>query len=573
MRKKIIIIVLILIAIITGGYLYLRYGVLKSKDFKPDLSTSKSILDLRPSLIAKLKQIVKDGSDGLYVLDIKDIEPDVANSKINLTGVTVLADSIVLKRLDSLKKAPDQTFKILATSIQVDGIQLSDLLSNDKIDLKNVFIIKPIIEVFKNEKAYNKTDRINDTLSLYDKIQKTLPGLSISKTLIKDAVIKNYNLDKKTTSTFNDLTIFLDELLIDSTTRQDASRFLYAKNAEITMRNYKLPTADSLYYLNFDSINISASKRNITALGVSFLPRISKENFIKNTKVRKDFFHIKATKLVLSGINFWEFATNEKLIATQADIYNCTFDDYINKEMPAKKFVSNNFPHQSLLKVSLGISIYKVKIHNMNLSYEEYNPNSGKSGKLYFDDINGDIENFTNIKSQIEKNNFMSFNVETKFMKRAPSKIAFKFNLAKAKTGEFTADVTSTSLSNDLLNPIAEPLGMFSLKSGNVKQLKVHIKGNNKKASADILLEYENLFIVPLKKDKDEKDGLKEKKFTAFIANLLLIKKENNGKPDDLRKFNYTIDRGIYPNFFTLNWKAILMGIIKTIGAPEKLAK
>ena len=165
---------------------------------------------------------------------------------------------------------------------------------------------------------------------------------------------------RKTTSTFNDLTIFLDELLIDSTTRQDASRFLYAKNAEITMRNYKLPTADSLYYLNFDSINISASKRNITALGVSFLPRISKENFIKNTKVRKDFFHIKATKLVLSGINFWEFATNEKLIATQADIYNCTFDDYINKEMPAKKFVSNNFPHQSLLKVAKpmsGISI------------------------------------------------------------------------------------------------------------------------------------------------------------------------------------------------------------------------
>ncbi|MEO5967753.1 MAG: hypothetical protein ABIP68_01630, partial [Ferruginibacter sp.] len=225
MRKKIIIISLVLIAIIIGSYLYLRYGVLKSKDFNPDLSSSKSILDLRPSLIAKLKQIVKDGSDGLYVLDIKDIEPDVANSKIYLTGVTLFADSMQLKRFDSLKKAPDQTFKIIATSIQVDGIQLSDLLSNDKIDLKNVFIIKPNIDVYKDEKAYNKLQRINDTLSLYDKIQKTLPGLSIGRTLIKNATIKNHNLNKNTNSTFNDLTIFLDDLLIDSTTRNDANRF------------------------------------------------------------------------------------------------------------------------------------------------------------------------------------------------------------------------------------------------------------------------------------------------------------------------------------------------------------
>ncbi|MEO5967721.1 MAG: hypothetical protein ABIP68_02270, partial [Ferruginibacter sp.] len=351
------------------------------------------------------------------------------------------------------------------------------------------------------------------------------------------------------------------------------NRFLFARNAEISMRNYKLPTADSLYYLTCDSINISASKRKITATGISFLPRISKEEFIKTSKVRKDYFHIKASKLILSGINFWEFATNEKLISSQADIYNCQFDDYINKEMPAKKFVAENFPHQSLMKVPFGISIYKVNIHNMNLSYEEYNPNSGQSGKLYFDDINGEIINFTNIKSQIEKDNFMKFNVETKFMKKAYSKIAFNFNLAKSKTGEFTADVNSKSLSNDLLNPIAEPLGLFSLKSGNVKQLNVKIKGNNKKASADLLLEYDNLFVVPLKKDADEKDGLKEKKFTAFVANLLLIKKENIGQPKDLRKFQYTIDRGAYPNFFTLTWKAILMGIIKTIGAPEKLAK
>ena len=573
MRKKIIIIVLILVAVISGGYLYLRYGVLKTKDFNPDLSKSKSILDLRPALIAKLKQVVKDGSDGLYILDIKDIEPDISNSIVYLTGVTISRDTNELTRLDSLKKAPDQTYEIFAKSIQVDGIQLSDLLSNDKIDLKNVFVIEPEINVFENKKAYNELDRINDTLSLHEKIYKTVPEFSVSKILIKSATIKNHNVDKKSLTTFNDLTIFLDDLLIDSTTKNDASRFLFAKNADITMRNYKLPTKDSLYFLECDSIHVSAINRQITAVGIGLVPRISKANFNKTSTLRSDFFNIKASKLVLSGINWWEFANNESLIASEADLYNCTFQDYINKEMPPKKFVSANFPHQSLMKLSLNILIKKINLHNMNLSYEEYNPNSAKSGTLFFEDINGSIKNFTNIKAEIAKNNFMTFDVNTRFMKKAPSKISFKFNLAKYKSGDFTADVFSKSLSNDLLNPIAEPLGMFNLKTGNVHELKVHIKGNNKMANAEFLLKYDDLFIVPLKKDKDEDDGLKEKKFAGFIANLLLIKKENIGSPDKLRKYNYSIERNNYPNFFTLTWKTILMGIIKTIGAPEKLAK
>lgn len=573
MRKKIVIIVLILAALVTGGYLYLRFGLLKSKDFNADMSTSKSILDLRPSLIAKLKQLVKDGSDGLYVLEIKDIEPDISNSKINLTGVTIECDTNELRKFDILKKAPDQTYKIFAKSIQIDGIQISDLLSNDKIDLKNVFVIQPEIDVFTNLKSYNKEDRIKDTLSLHEKIYKTLPGFSISKTFIKDATIKNHNLDKKSLTTFNNLTIFLDDLLIDSSTVDDPNRFLYAKNAEITMKDYQLPTADSMYFLKCDSINVSASSRTVTALGISFLPRISKEKFNTSSTLRKDFFHIKASKLVLSGINWWEFANNENLIASQADIYNCNFQDYINKEMPAKKFISANFPHQSLMKLSLSILISKINLHNMNLSYEEFNPLSAKSGTLYFEDINGTIKNFTNINSEISKNNFMTFDVDTRFMKKAPSQISFKFNLAKYKTGDFTAEVISKSLSNDILNPIAEPLGMFYLKSGTVHEMKAIIKGNNKGASANFSLKYDDLFIVPLKKDENEDDGLKQKKFTGFIANLLLIKKENIGKEDEIRKFKYSIDRAQYPNFFTLTWKTMLMGIIKTIGAPEKLAK
>ena len=58
------------------------------------------------------------------------------------------------------------------------------IVENDKIDLKKVFVIEPEIEVFESKKPYNKLKRINDTLSLHEKIYKILPEFSISKTLI-----------------------------------------------------------------------------------------------------------------------------------------------------------------------------------------------------------------------------------------------------------------------------------------------------------------------------------------------------------------------------------------------------
>jgi hypothetical protein len=82
MKKKIAIILALVLLIIAGSYVFIKYNFLKAKDFKPDTSKQKSIIDLRPSIIAKLQQLVKDGSNGLYILSIEKINPDVFASKL-----------------------------------------------------------------------------------------------------------------------------------------------------------------------------------------------------------------------------------------------------------------------------------------------------------------------------------------------------------------------------------------------------------------------------------------------------------------------------------------------------------
>jgi len=82
--KKIFLIFVSIIVVIIGVYLYIRFDFLKAKDFKPDNSKSKSIVDMRPAIIAKLRQLVKDASRGLYHLSIGNIDPHIAASSIDI---------------------------------------------------------------------------------------------------------------------------------------------------------------------------------------------------------------------------------------------------------------------------------------------------------------------------------------------------------------------------------------------------------------------------------------------------------------------------------------------------------
>ena len=77
-------------------------SVLKSKDFKPDTSNSKSIADLRPQLIARLRQMVRDGSGGLYNLSIEKIEPHITSGGMDMLTVKIIPDSVTCVKIKKL---------------------------------------------------------------------------------------------------------------------------------------------------------------------------------------------------------------------------------------------------------------------------------------------------------------------------------------------------------------------------------------------------------------------------------------------------------------------------------------
>ena len=151
--KRVYFIIGVIVLLIISGYLFIRFSVLKTQTVKADNTKAVSVLDLRPAIIAKLKELVKEGSRGLYDLSIERLEPFILQSKLDVYNARLTPDTNILAKLNELRLAPDDVFKISFDSLHIDGIGINDLLHKDKIDIRSIFINNPEIEVFHTEKA------------------------------------------------------------------------------------------------------------------------------------------------------------------------------------------------------------------------------------------------------------------------------------------------------------------------------------------------------------------------------------------------------------------------------------
>jgi hypothetical protein len=247
------------------------------------------------------------------------------------------------------------------------------------------------------------------------------------------------------------------------------------------------------------------------------------------------------------------------------------FTVYFDRSLPSSPGMQMaNFPHQQLMKLAIPIAVDHLELKDVNVAYEEFNPLSKQSGTVYFDKLNGQLNHASNIPSQIKQHPIADFSAEGMFMHHVPMKAAFTFNLAKHKTGEFSVYVTMGAIDHQTVNLLAEPLGLFSIKSGETQEAIIHIEGNNLKTSSKLAISYSDLHINPLKK-ADENGNLKKKRVSAFIANVFLIKNSNPEKGKALRQPEYTVERDHHGNFFNMIWNTTLTGLLKTIGVPVKL--
>jgi hypothetical protein len=545
--------------------------LLKTKDFKPDKSKATNILDLRPAIIAKLQQLIKDGSGGLYSLSVEKLDPDIISSKLDVLNGSIYADTTSIRQLDRLEKLPDDIFNIKFSSLHIDGIGIEDLLHKNKMDITSIYLTSPVIKVYHKNRPYNAKEKNGPHLTVYQRLMGEMNKIVIGKINIHHGTLIIHDDAKKNRATrFNDITIKMSDVLIDSSTQYDQNRFLFAKHASLETKNYVVPTPDSLYFIRLGSVSVTGEKHEITVLNAELKPRGNREQFEKKLKGREEMYHVILPKVILSDVNWWSLVNRENLRSKKFDVNGGIVSVYFDKSLPpGENQPMDHFPHQLVMMIPCPILVDKLNVHRLKVVYEQYNPKTKTTGTVLFTNINGEAKHVTNISAEIKKYPFTDFAGSGLFMNKVPMNVKFKFHLLKYRTGEFDAVVHMNKLNKEMVNPIAEPLGQFTVKTGEMQKGDVYIKGNNSKINATINFYYSDLHITPLKEDSAANGKLKKNHLKSFFANWVLIKNANPGS--EFRQPEFSVDRDHHQNFISFIWTSIMTGIVKTIGVPVRM--
>lgn len=553
--KKLLIVIGVILALGLALFFYLR---------------DRKLSDFEPQIISRLAELVRNGTDSLYRLEIGNLEVDILNSRVTLLDARLFPDSAVLEKLDLVKNAPNEIIFLEVDRLNIEGITPAILLQNRVIELDTLIIQKPRIKVFHSDREYNQHKPV-DTTPIDQKILAAVDRIKLNRLLIQQADFVHINLAEDNRETvFQQTTIDFHDILIDSNAVNDRSRILFAKEAQIRFSDYVFATGDSLYMLKAAAVFVSAARKELVLTDVSLKPRISKENFVKQSKELRELYTLNFKQISFHDVNWWQLLNEEMLRAQSAELKDGNLEVYCNRSLPPFSGSKvGNYPHQALMRVPLDIYISQMHISNFDIEYQEYNPNSEKTGVLSFTNASGTISNVTNNALQIETNKKMVAKAKAFLLGHTQVNASFSFDLARHKSGIFSVDMNIGKMDGTKLNKVTEPLGLFTLKSANIHSIAAKINGSDHSASGTVRLFYDDLKLVPLKADGEE--GLKERGFLGFLANTFVVKSENLPNRDP-RVSSPTYQRETNKSFFALIWKTLLSGLLESVGAPAKLA-
>lgn len=521
-----------------------------------------------------------NSSKGLYHLGLKKIEIDVTNLTITVNDLHLTPDSLGMSKLEKSGMLTDNIYTVSLKQLYIKGLSPLDLLNGKKIDIKTIILDSP--EIFINHKK--KNFKVSQKTNLYEGITRNNQSWKIGDMLLKNITNQGKN---NLTTTFKNLTASFTDILIDSFTKNDTSRFLFvdtgswyppfcfivtrmqilfAKESSIFLKGYETTTANKLYKFSIDSIRLKPQEGNFEAFELRLKPFGSKETFNSKLPYSKDRCDLYVRNLKMKKTKWWGLLAGENFISAEVLISGAIVDIFKDKRPPSRKRTHlSRYPHQLLMDMDLPVFVNRVIISDSKVTYGEFDPKSGQAGNIAFNKVNGVIENITNIPEIITHSKPMRVTAESRLMNDGQLKVYISFDLKKVKNGQFAVDMDLASMDGRNLNIAAVGMGLLKFKELQIDQLKAHIDGTNTGTRGKVLFAYHDLNIEVL--DKEAGGKIKKRGLKLFITNNFVIKKSNPQKKGEIATGKIvSFERGLQRSFFSVIWQTLLQGMMVQTG-------
>jgi hypothetical protein len=332
-----------------------------------------------------------------------------------------------------------------------------------------------------------------------------------------------------------------------------------SSNWSLSGDGFSFVTENNRYKITLGAFDINNDNATMRIKNFTVKPMFTEDAFSKTLAHQKDLYNLEFNSIVLNGIDTRLLITKQRLeaaTATLQPVVKIYRDRTIAEDLSSKV---GKYPHQMLRNIKFPFSIKKMNIKNGMAAYTEKAAVSKKTGTVFFKNINGTIANVTNINDIISKNNLLLLDATASFMGVSQLHSVWKLSL-NSSNGAFDVSGTAGGFNAVSLNPLIEPLGMASIKSGTVNNLVFNMTGNDLQAKGASTLLYQNLKIELLKRDSGD---VKKSSLKSLLANALM--KNSNPLNGATRTEEIIYQRDVTKSFFNLVWKSIFSAAKKTV--------
>ena len=529
----------------------------------------------RPIVTKELKSLVLNATDSLYHIEFSTVNTNYLLGNASILDVKIIPDTNIFNKLVKLKRAPNNIYEVRLKKLTIWNFHPWKLFREKQLDVDALLFEHPSVVMINKQFEFNENKPPRPNKSPYEYISKLLKRVSVRSVNLKDISFKyiNKNLQVPEADSLDNLDITLKDWLIDKNSATDPSRFYLLKDVLINLNDYQLATPDSLYRMRINELSFKASTGLLHVKKFSLIPRYSEMDFGRVAGYAKDRFNIQMSDIRLNGIDLPLYVKKLVLSANYMNISNGSVSVFNNNELPSKGTVRmGKFPHQLLQTVKGQLSVKRLNLKNIDLSYALFDKYTRQKGKISFENTSGTITNVTNQESVKAKNPLMIAQLDSYMMGQGKLHVNFKLDLA-AKNGAFAYNGQLSNMDGSVLNKITKPLGLVQVKSGEVQKLNFNVVADETRAIGTLSFAYKDLSVGLLKK-VEGKNRLVKQGLISMLANALVINPSNPNAAGHFITAPIDYPRDATSSFFSFVWQSLFQGIKYTVGlTPQKEAE
>lgn len=482
----------------------------------------------------ELPATINENNDSPYLITYKDVSVSLFDSNI------IAKDIVVIPKDTTGLNGKRIGLYAHVKTIKVSDFKLWDILFSKKLRAERVFVSKPTVLLFnpaekspkkeKPEKPFSKVVVVSSvtidhgSFKMFDHLENVLLTVDNVNAEVDGILVTDAVLERKIPFAFDKYSVSYDSLF-------------YKPNGFYDIRTGKLEA---------DNVKLNIEK-------IAYIPKYSREAFVKAIPTEKDLYTINSAGVSVSGLD-WGFKNEQFFVHSSSVIIDRAFANIYRGKMPLDDLSKKPLYNKLLRDIPFELKIDTVAVRNSTLQYEEEKAFEKGAGMLSFTNFNL-YATHVNSGFQQKKLPDVKIHIRCNFMQTSPLKVDWSLNPLDKSDG-FRIRGNIQNFPAEKLVPFTKPYMNVTAK-GMISEIYFDFTGNDKVSRGDFGINYDDLKLTIYRKnDRKKKNGL-----LSAIGNLFV----KNDTDEKVTKAKIEVERIPEKSFFNFLWRSIADGLKKIL--------